>query len=135
PGQHAQEPVRRKLHILVVEDERGVREFLSRALTGLGHRVRVAADGNEGVAAIREESVDVVLTDLGLPGLRGDEGARAVAERRPGGGGGGRRGGGAGRGGPDGGGGGAGQADHAGRAGGGAGRGGAGQARGLTSGA
>src|SRR5439155_20036088 len=77
-------PARRRLRILLVEDERGVREFLSEALTELGHRVRVAVDGREGVAAIGEEPVDVVLTDLGLPGLRGDEVARAVAERRPG---------------------------------------------------
>jgi signal transduction histidine kinase/ActR/RegA family two-component response regulator len=79
-----QAPSRRQLRILVVEDERGVREFLSSALTGLGHRVRLACDGTEGVAAVGEDSFDVVLTDLGLPGVRGDEVARAVAERRPG---------------------------------------------------
>jgi CheY-like chemotaxis protein len=73
----------RSLRILVVEDEESIRRFLAMGLTQLGHRPRVTADGHEGLAAFAEEAFDVVLTDLGLPGLSGEEVARTVARRSP----------------------------------------------------
>ncbi|HXG11333.1 MAG TPA: ATP-binding protein [Gemmataceae bacterium] len=72
------------LRVLVIEDDDNVRDFLGYGLTALGHRPRLAADGREGLDAFSEERFDVVLTDLGLPGLSGEEIARRVAEQSPG---------------------------------------------------
>jgi CheY-like chemotaxis protein len=43
----------------------------------------VAADGEEGIAAFKDGTFDVVLTDLGLPGMSGEDVARAVAAKAP----------------------------------------------------
>jgi signal transduction histidine kinase/ActR/RegA family two-component response regulator len=69
------------LRILVVEDEENVRQFLFQALTQLGHFPRTVADAEEGVAALSAEQFDLVVTDLGLPGLSGEELARSVARK------------------------------------------------------
>ncbi|HEY4177019.1 MAG TPA: sigma-54 dependent transcriptional regulator [Kofleriaceae bacterium] len=54
--------------ILVVDDEQSMREFLSIALRRAGHDVRTAQSGTEGVEAARTHGVDVVITDLRMPG-------------------------------------------------------------------
>jgi signal transduction histidine kinase len=71
------------LRILVIEDEESIRRFLGMALRQLGHRPRLTADGAEGLAAFAEEHFDVVLTDLGLPEVSGEEVARRVAGTVP----------------------------------------------------
>ena len=54
--------------ILVVDDERSMREFLAICLKREGHQVAVAASGDEAVAALADQPVDVVVTDLKMPG-------------------------------------------------------------------
>lgn len=71
--------------ILLVEDDDTLRRALRRALEDLGHHVHEAADG---CAALREVEdaetrLDLVLTDLDVPGLGGLALARAVAAHRP----------------------------------------------------
>ncbi|HLN31601.1 MAG TPA: ATP-binding protein [Gemmataceae bacterium] len=83
PAPKAVPSASRSLRILVVEDEEPIRRFLATSLTHLGHRPRLTADANEGIQALAEESFDVVLTDLGLPGLNGEEVARTVARQSP----------------------------------------------------
>jgi DNA-binding NarL/FixJ family response regulator len=58
-------------HILIVEDEPSLRELLARWLTHFGHHVRAAADGIEALGVLRAEHIDVVITDLKMPGLNG----------------------------------------------------------------
>jgi signal transduction histidine kinase/CheY-like chemotaxis protein len=82
-GTDSQASNSRSLRILVIEDEENVRRFLFMALTQIGHRPRLASDGTEGLAAFEEEKFDLVLTDLGLPGVSGEEVARVVARRSP----------------------------------------------------
>jgi two-component system response regulator PilR (NtrC family) len=53
--------------ILVVDDELSLREFLEILLKREGHQVRLARDAIEAVARLKEEPVDLVLTDLRLP--------------------------------------------------------------------
>ncbi len=73
------------LRVLVVEDEAVVRQYLATALKHLGHRPRVAASAQEGLAAFAGESFDVVLTDLSLQdGTNGEQLAREIARRVPG---------------------------------------------------
>jgi DNA-binding NtrC family response regulator len=57
--------------ILVAEDDARTREGLSRALGRAGYRTLTAADGPAALAALANESVDVLLTDLKMPGADG----------------------------------------------------------------
>lgn len=69
---------RRKLSILVVEDEEPVRNLVVKLLRSEGHRVIAKADGASALAAFAEEPFDVVFTDLGMPGLSGWEVAQHI---------------------------------------------------------
>jgi signal transduction histidine kinase len=64
--------------ILIVEDSEDARETLREFLTGLGHDVQIAQDGEEGAARLLELRPDVALVDVGLPGIDGYELARRV---------------------------------------------------------
>ena len=64
--------------ILIVEDNDDARESLRLLLESLGHEVIEASEGRLGVALALEEHPDVVLIDLGLPGLDGYEVAQAL---------------------------------------------------------
>ena len=57
--------------ILVVEDERPMRTLLASILSREGYRVRLAANGAEGLEVLRRDRPDLVLLDLGLPHLSG----------------------------------------------------------------
>jgi PAS domain S-box-containing protein len=69
--------------ILVIDDEEYVRGVLSRVLSQVNHQVTVAKDGGEGLELLREKEFDLVLTDLGMPGMSGWEVCRAIKEIRP----------------------------------------------------
>jgi CheY-like chemotaxis protein len=66
------------LRIVVVEDNEDSAEMLSAWLEGLGHQVRVAHSGPAGVALVLEVRPDVVLCDIGLPGMDGVDVCRRV---------------------------------------------------------
>lgn len=59
--------------ILLVDDDRGLRHVLSSMLTEAGHEVELAVDGPEAVSRIDRGGLDIVLLDLGLPGMNGLE--------------------------------------------------------------
>jgi len=65
-------------HVLVVDDDRSIRRSLEKFLQEEGHEVATAGDGTEGLDAIRSGGSDVVLLDLGLPGMDGMEVLEAV---------------------------------------------------------
>jgi len=73
----------RALKILVIDDEPEVRQVLIDLLARQGHEVVACADGRAGLARFREEPFDLVITDLGMPGLSGWEVARLIKEHRP----------------------------------------------------
>jgi two-component system, cell cycle response regulator DivK len=64
--------------ILVVEDDEANQELVTRFLRRDGHRVVVAADGTKGVQAALEHIPDLILMDLGLPGMDGWEAAQLI---------------------------------------------------------
>jgi len=64
--------------ILVVEDNEMNRDALSRRLGSRGYDVRVAADGLEGLRMAETEAPDLILMDLGLPGIDGWECVRRL---------------------------------------------------------
>jgi CheY-like chemotaxis protein len=66
------------LHVLVIEDEPGVRESLQIILERHGHRVDVAEDGVEGVEKAIRLKPDIALVDIALPRMDGFEAARRI---------------------------------------------------------
>jgi two-component system, cell cycle sensor histidine kinase and response regulator CckA len=72
--------------ILLVEDEEGVRAVLHELLIGLGFAVLQAANGAEAVDLARGHAgvIDLVITDMVMPEMSGQELARNLAEVRPG---------------------------------------------------
>jgi CheY-like chemotaxis protein len=64
--------------IMVVEDNEPSRDALSRRLERRGYRILPAVDGQEAVAAARTEMPDLILMDLGLPGIDGWEATRQL---------------------------------------------------------
>src|SRR4051812_34479781 len=71
-------PERRSLHVLVIEDEAGIRESLEALLERDGHRVDVAEDGVEGVEKALALRPQVALVDIALPRMDGFEAARQI---------------------------------------------------------
>ncbi|TWB29757.1 response regulator [Nitrospirillum bahiense] len=71
--------------VLVVEDEPVVRKLIVELLGDLGYRVLEADDGPSGLAILQsDQQVDLLITDVGLPGLNGRQIADAARPARPG---------------------------------------------------
>jgi DNA-binding NtrC family response regulator len=68
----------------VVEDEPGVRQSLLRILAAEGYKVLSAANGKEGLAAFEThaDGVDLLITDIVMPGMGGRDLARKCSELR-----------------------------------------------------
>lgn len=60
-------------NILVVDDHPEITELVVEVLTDEGYRVRVAHDGASALRAIRREPPDLLLVDIAMPVMRGDE--------------------------------------------------------------
>jgi two-component system OmpR family response regulator len=69
------------VRVLLVEDEERLAETVRRGLVAEGFVVRVACDGPSGLALALEESFDVVVLDIMLPGLSGYEVLRGLRRR------------------------------------------------------
>ena len=71
--------------VLLVDDEGVVRRATERLLTRLGYHVTVASSGDEALALVEGGAkIDVVVTDVAMPGMTGSELAKHVLDRRPG---------------------------------------------------
>ena len=67
--------------VLVVDDEPPIRRFLRTGLSSQGYQVIEAEDGPSARAALRQNAVDVVVLDLGLPGVDGFDIIRQMREQ------------------------------------------------------
>ena len=65
-------------HILVIEDEQKIADFLRRGLTYEGFKIEVCLDGESGLKAARDTPPDLVILDWMLPGLDGLEVCRRL---------------------------------------------------------
>jgi len=71
--------------VLVVEDETAVRDLVVEVLQDLGYHAVEAADGPAGLGLLQSGMrVDLLVTDIGLPGLNGRQVADAARQQRPG---------------------------------------------------
>lgn len=68
------------LHILVVDDNRDTADALAWLLHSLGHEARAAYDGPSALVAVERHAPDVVIQDLGLPGMNGYDIARRMRQ-------------------------------------------------------
>lgn len=69
--------------VMVVDDEKNIREGLGKALEMDGHDVVLAADGQEALDQVEYEGVDLIIADLKMPRLSGEELLRRVVQAYP----------------------------------------------------
>ncbi len=70
--------------ILVVEDDSGVRRFASRVLEAAGYQVLTAQDGPAAIETARNADVQLLLTDVVMPGMSGRDVASRLSAAQPG---------------------------------------------------
>jgi len=69
--------------ILIVEDNEMNRDMLSRRLARRGYQIAIAVDGEEGIAAAKSGSPDLILMDMSLPVVDGWEATRRLKAEPP----------------------------------------------------
>jgi sigma-B regulation protein RsbU (phosphoserine phosphatase) len=70
------------LHVLVADDDEGIRNLLNHYLTEEGFNVETARSGREALARLREAPPDIVLLDVAMPGTDGLDVLATVRERQ-----------------------------------------------------
>ena len=70
-------------NILVVDDDKGIREILEIVLTQEGYEVTSVEDGVKAIAKCRRQKYDLIITDLKMPKMDGIEFLKAVKEISP----------------------------------------------------
>ncbi len=68
------------LRVLVIDDEPAIRHFLRTSLSAQGYSVLDADDGETGLALLQRNAIDVLVLDLGLPGIGGLDVLRKLRE-------------------------------------------------------
>lgn len=66
------------MHILIVEDEIGIVQFLKQGLQEEGYRITTAADGSKGFELVQEQKFDLILLDWMLPKINGLDLCKAI---------------------------------------------------------
>lgn len=69
--------------VMIIDDEAAIRRALTRVLESAGYSVRVAANGADGIDALKEEAADYVITDIIMPNMHGVDTIRAIARDFP----------------------------------------------------
>jgi DNA-binding response OmpR family regulator len=71
-------------HLVLIEDEPGIVDFMERGLALAGYHVQSASDGERGLELALGDDVDLVVLDLMLPRMSGTEVLHRLADQRPG---------------------------------------------------
>ncbi len=77
-------PTGRQVSILVVDDDESICEVIGDILGTAGHRITKCLDGHSALKAIGRDQFDIVITDLGMPGMSGLELAELIHGLIPG---------------------------------------------------
>ncbi|HUZ17901.1 MAG TPA: sigma-54 dependent transcriptional regulator [Spirochaetia bacterium] len=72
-----------KFNVLVVDDEKNIREGLGKALELDGHNVLLAPDGRKAMDIVNNTDIDLVVADLKMPGLSGQELLKQISSAYP----------------------------------------------------
>src|SRR5207247_1665437 len=69
--------------ILVIDDEKSMRELLTHLLKRAGHRVNAAESGEKGIELFDKDVYDLVISDVSMPGMSGLDVLRKVRDSSP----------------------------------------------------
>lgn len=69
--------------ILLIDDDEAVRTALRRTLERFGHVIHEAPEGGAALRMLRDDSVDLIITDIIMPGMEGIETIRALRRDHP----------------------------------------------------
>ena len=77
-------PAPNEIAVLVVDDEEPVRKFVERVMQSAGYQVAVAGDGPQAIEVAEQMTrLDILVTDLMMPDMLGDEVARRLRQHEP----------------------------------------------------
>lgn len=71
------------MRILLIEDDEAITRVLQRGLRAHGHQVVIAECGEDGVILAEDDTVELLLLDISLPGLNGHQVLERIRSRRP----------------------------------------------------
>ena len=83
PGMYCT-PLQHPLRVLVVEDNPDALDLVCEMLRAFGHQVHAAAHGEDALGILSNADLDVLFTDVSLPGMSGIELARGAVRDQPG---------------------------------------------------
>jgi PAS domain S-box-containing protein len=69
--------------VLIIDDEAGIRRVMSVTLEDAGYQVLTAAEGEKGLQVSQEESPQIIITDIRMPGINGIEVLKRIKEEDP----------------------------------------------------
>jgi len=72
-----------KLNILIVDDEKNIREGLGSSLEMDGYNILLAEDGKSGLNIVNTKDIDLVISDLKMPGISGEELLKNISASNP----------------------------------------------------
>lgn len=75
--------VNMSIRVLLVDDEIDFVAILAERLAARGLSVQIALSGDEALAKLRQEQIDVVVLDISMPGMNGIEALSQIKEIRP----------------------------------------------------
>lgn len=70
------------MKVLIIEDEMGIVNFLARGLKNEGYEINHMDDGEEALNLLQEEKFELIILDLILPGLSGEDILKKMRERK-----------------------------------------------------
>ena len=73
-----------KFNVLIADDEKNIRDGLARAMRMDGHNAMVAANGQEALDLVQHEEIDLIIADLRMPVLDGEQVLRRITASGPG---------------------------------------------------
>ncbi|MCB4792811.1 MAG: response regulator [Elusimicrobia bacterium] len=75
--------IKNDVKVLIIDDEQGIRDMISYALQKEGYTVKTAQNGKEGIQKVDEQEIDIVITDIKMPGIDGIEVLEKIKEIKP----------------------------------------------------